>query len=283
MQAGRGAAAADGPGAPSDPLAIVGDFVEVVMNVDLREISPELVLVDPELAPLARLLLSEPASFGMPAAAPVEARAGKRMLAHVRRTSVKHRELSKPLLLLVAASLTLNGVFIRHAESSVARPTLAVTPTAAGPTVVQHRENVTARHEPSRRTATPAAKSMPDVRRRQASPARTTLHRSGPAVRTRHGAARSAAADGGVAQTIHWKEVPNATYYDVVLWRDGKRLLDVWPTSARALLPRNMSPRGGLSPGRYLWFIYPGFDAKALQHYGALAGSGVFVIEAKGG
>jgi hypothetical protein len=88
------------------------------------------------------------------------------------------------------------------------------------------------------------------------------------------------------AGTLRWNAVANATYYNVVLWRDGKRSVDLWPTSPRVVLPAtpvNRGPQARLSPGRYLWFAYPGFGAKSSRRYGALAGSGVLVVQPKGG
>jgi hypothetical protein len=88
-------------------------------------------------------------------------------------------------------------------------------------------------------------------------------------------------------QTVAWEPVRDATYYDLVLWRDGERVLDLWPASARAVVPRNWRRndiQGLLLPGRYLWFVYPGFGAKASQQYGTLAGNGSFVVATnKGG
>jgi hypothetical protein len=198
---------------PSDGPAIVGDFVGGRMTVDLHDISPELVLVDPELAKVARLHLPEPGSFGRrPLSTSVEVE---------RSESRSHRHrwwLSQPLILLVFIGLIGSALFIGRAMSSVPRPWLSET-----------------------------------------------------------------AADGAV-QPITWRPVAGATYYDLVVWQDGRRVLDLWPTAAAVSVPANARDRGddGLGAGRYLWFAYPGFGAKSSRQYGALAGSGAFVVHQRG-
>lgn len=193
----------------SDGPAIVGDFVGGRMTVDLHDISPELVLVDPELAEVARLHLPEPGSFGRrPQAASIE-------VAQSESRSRRHRWwLSQPLILLVFIGLIGSALFIGRATSSVPRPWLSQT----------------------------------DV------------------------------------QTITWQPVAGATYYDLVVWQDGRRVLDLWPTAAAVSVPTNASDRGGdgLGAGQYLWFAYPGFGAKSSRKYGALAGSGAFVVHQRG-
>ena len=178
------------------------------MTVDLHDISPELVLVDPELAEVARLHLPEPGSFGRrPQAASIE-------VATSESRSSRHRWwLSQPLILLVFIGLIGSALFIGRATSSVPRPWLSQT----------------------------------DV------------------------------------QTITWQPVAGATYYDLVVWQDGRRVLDLWPTAAAVSVPTSASGGGdGLGAGRYLWFAYPGFGAKSSTQYGALAGSGAFVVHQRG-
>ena len=178
------------------------------MTVDLHDISPELVLVDPELAEVARLHLPEPGSFGRrPQAASVE-------VAKSASRSSRHRWwLSQPLILLVFIGLIGSALFIGRATSSVPRPWLSQT----------------------------------DV------------------------------------QTITWQPVAGATYYDLVVWQDGRRVLDLWPTAAAVSVPTSASGGGdGLGAGRYLWFAYPGLGAKSSKTYGALAGSGAFVVHQRG-
>lgn len=193
----------------SDGPVIVGDFVGGRMTVDLHDISPELVLVDPELAKVARLHLPEPGSFGRrPEPASIE-------VAQSASRSSRHRWwLSQPLILLVFIGLIGSALFIGRATSSVPRPWLSQT----------------------------------------------------------------------AVQPITWEPVTGATYYDLVVWQDGRRVLDLWPTAAAVSVPRNANDeRGdGLGAGQYLWFAYPGFGAKSSKQYGALAGSGAFVVHQRG-
>lgn len=184
------------------------------MTIDLHDISPELVLVDPELAAVARLYLPEPGSFGRrPQTASVEVERSEAR-------STRHRWwLSQPLFLLVFIGIVGSALFLGRAMSSVPRPWLSQTATA----------------------------------------------------------------DGAV-QTINWQRVAGATYYDLVVWQDGRRVLDLWPTAAAVSVPRNARDQGGdgLGAGHYLWFAYPGFGAKSSRQYGALAGSGAFVVDQRG-
>jgi hypothetical protein len=183
------------------------------MTIDLHDISPELVLVDPELAKVARLHLPEPGSFGRrPQTTSVEVERSESR-------SVRHRWwLSQPLILLVFLGIVGSALFLGRAMSDVPRPWLSQTAT-----------------------------------------------------------------DGAV-QTITWPRVAGATYYDLVVWQDGRRVLDLWPTAAAVSVPQNVSDAGGddLGAGHYLWFAYPGFGAKSARQYGALAGSGAFVVHQRG-
>lgn len=183
------------------------------MTVDLHDISPELVLVDPELAAVARLHLPEPGSFGR------RQEASSIEVERSETRSGRHRWwLSQPLILLVFLGIVGGALFLGRAMSSVPRPWLSQT-----------------------------------------------------------------ASDGSV-QTITWRPVAGATYYDLVVWQDGRRVLDLWPTAAAVSVPQNANDQGGegLGAGHYLWFAYPGFGAQSSRHYGALAGSGAFVVHQRG-
>jgi hypothetical protein len=181
------------------------------MAIDLKHISPELALVDPELAAVARLHLPEPGSFGRRPEGPAEVGPPPRV--------ESRRRVSQPFVLFVLVLIVASALFIGRAMSSVPRPWLSET------------------------------------------------------------------ANPGVAvQTITWRPVSDATYYDLVVWRDGRRVFDMWPTAAAADVPLNARSSGGsgLEAGHYLWFAYPGFGARAANQYGPLVGSGALVVRTRG-
>lgn len=85
---------------------------------------------------------------------------------------------------------------------------------------------------------------------------------------------------------LHWVRVASASYYNVVLWRGHRRVLDLWPTATHVLLPRSWSrggARGSLVPGRYVWFVYPGIGSKPAAHYGTPVQRGVLIVNGSGG
>jgi hypothetical protein len=81
--------------------------------------------------------------------------------------------------------------------------------------------------------------------------------------------------------TVRWTSGSPGSYFDFVLWRDGRRVLDAWPTTPSATVPASWTYRGRrykLTPGRYSWFVYPGVGPRSDVRYGALAASGQFVV-----
>jgi hypothetical protein len=226
-----------------------------------------------------------------------------------------------PLLLLAAASLALNGVFIWHAKSRVPRPSLAVVRPAIGSATSQAKLGSGAGQKSRGTVVHPGASdvvpaSSGQTIRQQSPKHQSPKHQSPKHQNPKHqnpkhqshagrasgrrptqpvqSAKRASerpvspvrAVAGKAGQQLRWDAVTGATYYNLVLWRHGKRVLDLWPTSPQADLPSAWSYHGiqdGLVPGRYLWFVYPGLGAKAAQKYGALAGSGILVVQPKGG
>ena len=257
-----------------------------------HDISPELVLVDPELAALARKQLPDPGWLGrrhlvaedVDAAAPPGA---ERERATTGSRSPRGRA-SSLLLALGALSLALNGFWLAQALGG---GTTASARADAGPTLQTAAEvpasAVTAAAPPSRlpdalAVSTPGtAGGTSSAGAEHASSARRAHARA-----QLRNATKTRVA-GPTVQGLQWKPVARARYYDVVLWRDGKRVADLWPTAPRVVLPvtplDHESTSTRLSPGRYLWFVYPGFGAKPAQQYGALAQSGVLVVQPEGG
>jgi hypothetical protein len=90
----------------------------------------------------------------------------------------------------------------------------------------------------------------------------------------------SAGARIGAPPLLSWTPVKGASYYNVQLYR-GHKILSVWPKEASLKLRRHWSFAGRrfrLRPGRYRWFVWPGYGSRTRAHYGALIGSGTFTV-----
>jgi hypothetical protein len=81
---------------------------------------------------------------------------------------------------------------------------------------------------------------------------------------------------------LAWVAVEKATHYNVQVWRRGK-IFSAWPKRTSTRLPRTWSYGGRryqLSPGRYHWYVWPGYGRPGRRTYGPLLGSSSFVIKA---
>ncbi len=81
---------------------------------------------------------------------------------------------------------------------------------------------------------------------------------------------------------LRWTAVPGASYYNVQLYR-GRKVLSAWPAAARLQLTSSWSFGGHryqLKPGRYRWYVWPGFGPRSIALYGRLIGSGTFTVVA---
>jgi hypothetical protein len=82
--------------------------------------------------------------------------------------------------------------------------------------------------------------------------------------------------------TLSWTAAPGATYYNVQLYRgDPTKLLSLWPVQANLRLKRTWRFDGRnyrLKPGRYKWYVWPGFGKRKAARYGHMIGSGTFVV-----
>ena len=81
---------------------------------------------------------------------------------------------------------------------------------------------------------------------------------------------------------LTWTAVPGATYYNVQLFRaDPTKVLSIWPKHAGLQLHRTWrfdSRRYRLKPGKYRWYVWPGFGRRSVGRYGHMVGSGTFVV-----
>jgi hypothetical protein len=77
-----------------------------------------------------------------------------------------------------------------------------------------------------------------------------------------------------------WKAAEKATYYNVQVWRRGK-IFSAWPTGTSVQLKRTWTYDGRryrLSPGRYRWYVWPGYGRRAQNKFGRLLGWSTFVV-----
>jgi hypothetical protein len=84
-----------------------------------------------------------------------------------------------------------------------------------------------------------------------------------------------------VPPLLTWTTVPKATYYNVQLFRNGKKILTAWPARESLRLARVWRFDGKtqrLSPGRYRWYVWPGFGPRSQSRYGKLLGTRTFVV-----
>jgi hypothetical protein len=80
---------------------------------------------------------------------------------------------------------------------------------------------------------------------------------------------------------LAWTPVANATYYNVQLWRNGK-IFSAWPKRTSLKLRPTWTFEGRryrLLPGRYRWYVWPGYGRRAAGKYGRPLGSSSFVVK----
>jgi hypothetical protein len=107
-------------------------------------------------------------------------------------------------------------------------------------------------------------------------PARSTPAASKPALTSPAPGARISA-----PPLLTWAAVPQATYYNVQIYRDGKKVLTAWIRHPKLRLAKSWRYEGrryALSPGVYRWYVWPGFDLPAANRYGKLVGTRTFVV-----
>ena len=76
-----------------------------------------------------------------------------------------------------------------------------------------------------------------------------------------------------------WRRAARASFYNVQLFRGGRKVFSAWPTRTRLQLRARWKYLGRqqrLLPGRYRWYVWPGYAAP--RRYGALLGSSTFVV-----
>jgi hypothetical protein len=72
---------------------------------------------------------------------------------------------------------------------------------------------------------------------------------------------------------LDWRGVRGADYYNVQLFRNGRKILSAWPHRSQLQLQkvwRYAGKRRTLSPGIYRWYAWPGYGPRSAHRYGKL-------------
>jgi hypothetical protein len=80
---------------------------------------------------------------------------------------------------------------------------------------------------------------------------------------------------------LRWMRVRRARYYNVQLHRGVRKVLSAWPARPRYRLQRRWSYGGKLrrlTPGRYVWYVWPGYGPRSAVRYGKLLGRRAFRV-----
>jgi hypothetical protein len=85
----------------------------------------------------------------------------------------------------------------------------------------------------------------------------------------------------GSPPLIDWTSVGSASYYNMQLWREGRKILSVWPGKSSYHLQADWTFGGrhyALRQGTYRVYVWPGFGAKSAANYGRLLGWTSFTV-----
>jgi hypothetical protein len=80
---------------------------------------------------------------------------------------------------------------------------------------------------------------------------------------------------------LRWRKVGKASYYNVQVFRNGKKVLSAWPSKPHYQLQRTWRYRGHryrLSGATYRWYLWAGYGKRSARHYGSLLGQRSFVV-----
>jgi HYR domain len=86
----------------------------------------------------------------------------------------------------------------------------------------------------------------------------------------------------GSRPLVDWVASLHASYYNMQLWRNGKKVLSVWPARSAYRLRSSWTFNGKhytLSSDTYRVYVWPGFGSKAAAVYGTLTGWSQFKVK----
>jgi hypothetical protein len=82
-------------------------------------------------------------------------------------------------------------------------------------------------------------------------------------------------------RALTWRTRAKVKYYNLQLFRNGHKILSAWPTATHYTLKSTWRYHGHaytLSPGRYRWYVWPGYGPRSAHRYGRLLAKGVVTV-----
>ena len=89
----------------------------------------------------------------------------------------------------------------------------------------------------------------------------------------------------GASPLLQWPRVERASYYNVQLFRGGRKILSAWPKRTQYRLKARWTYRGErrrLGPGRYRWMVWPGYGKRSKANFGKRIVSSTFQVKRGG-
>ncbi len=80
---------------------------------------------------------------------------------------------------------------------------------------------------------------------------------------------------------LRWRAVPKAKFYNAQVYRQGRKILSLWPQRSRLKMTRSWDHQGRtfrLKPGVYTWYVWPGFGTLAKPRFGKMLGQSSFRV-----
>ena len=82
-------------------------------------------------------------------------------------------------------------------------------------------------------------------------------------------------------QTFRWTPVRHASYYNLQVHRNGRKILSAWPGKPRYRLSKSWTyggQRRHLTKGTYTWYVWPGYGTRSDRRFGRSIGHRVLRI-----
>ena len=258
------------------------DRAHPALTHDLEQISPELILVSPsDIAARARELLPEitltshvPGATPSPAEprpiprpgqhAELIALVGEPVTAEPKARLGLFRAVAAVGIALAAAAVVLLVIVVLRKDQTGA-PVAASTSATA---VSQQRG-----HAGASLSASPASRSAKGSHRAQGASAEPASSSAGaapvlhapPAATSVNPAAKSTPSSFVPSRVFVWPRVPQATFYVVRFFRDGRQVFQGRATSTRFVAPSTLR----FTPGSYRWNVVGAFGSTAQPRFGA--------------